>query len=1055
MELENITIASELTSSDPAKQINSLLILLRLYSAGKDVQHYVSTVIQSVLVKSTDTLVKKLCYQLIKGCSITSKYDWEFVMKAIVQDMTNSTNNELSIWAMRTLVSLCGIGQKLQEFFLKNTRQIEECVFRKDSERVRVSALNLLRVLVKSLRKSNLMNVKTSGFESTVSLFGQWVLRSIKDSNQEVACAGFEVLREVICGDCVCHFHQETLPLTVSKESIEWIRFMAKEYSYLLSRTKCLDVRRRYPALRPITYIALLLNQEMNNSEYGATNLVNIIKPMLHSVEVATVLETCHCILLIAVNRQSNHEITACVNHYIDEVVAAYLSLLERNETSVSYASIMKDVCAVLNTTRAKYNNCARLIENISKIVNDVDRMYVLTTIYSTIIKCSVNTIIRKSYIDTTLVSEMEKFSKENFIQYIFNTSNPIEQKIRCEILYAACQQFLSLQPDSTNEELYNAWIEIGIELCDLGKSCLVWNDCTGLNPCVGEFARVLTKMCNETFSKDMNDSEEKKRIQKILNQILDLILQIQTEFCELIAMCILSNFVHLHKQVSGKESGDVVFDHIRFMLSLYLKQGEMKSTKLETLLYCLLCVCMRSTLKLGDAYEYLKNIISDLPQKDENYDRIFIAYQKIGYALNYQVTHTSNNPDVTLLLGKVFHVDHPIFKSFTSEDDEKLVENYVKSLQMTQNVIANLHNSDIFHLKSTLMEPTIQDLKIQQRVGHRDVRSTTQIISHGSDPIAVTATYLLVPDTCTVYFHLKLTNISSVDMFQVSVEVGTTGGLELFEKVPQSSQNIGDLPYMNGTFEFEREYLIQDFDQSAFYVIVHGSHTRGSTGDMMSDMFAESGPHNALVTIRCRPLEISLNHMLHCPKPFTRNEFLALWEISHFGIHQTISIDKDQLPNIEQDALTEKLDKLMSNSTAALDVHDRSMPTWISSPAPCHSPQYHHTYITRTLFGDYLLVTFYGTFTETHITYDVEFRCTNTNVIDALKKSLKWFSNMVSRTEGIRFLREGEREKLNSVINDGGMDLRLNVSQMFGLNETKLKVLHLQKWHSIADARN
>jgi vesicle coat complex subunit len=76
MELENASIAAELSSSDAGKQVNALLVLLRLYSAGKDVQNYVSTVVQSVLVKSTDPLVRKLCYQLVKGCTITSKYDW-------------------------------------------------------------------------------------------------------------------------------------------------------------------------------------------------------------------------------------------------------------------------------------------------------------------------------------------------------------------------------------------------------------------------------------------------------------------------------------------------------------------------------------------------------------------------------------------------------------------------------------------------------------------------------------------------------------------------------------------------------------------------------------------------------------------------------------------------------------------------------------------------------------------------------------------------------------------------------------------------------------------
>ncbi len=151
------------------------------------------------------------------------------------------------------------------------------------------------------------------------------------------------------------------------------------------------------------------------------------------------------------------------------------------------------------------------------------------------------------------------------------------------------------------------------------------------------------------------------------MNQVLDVILNIQTEFSEIVCMCILSNFIQLHKQVSGKESGDLVFDHVRFMLTSYLKQDILiESIKIDTLLYCLLCVCSRSTLKLGDAYEYLKGIISTRQNKDENYDSIFSAYTKIGYALHYQTT--PNNSDYKLLFGKQFHVGHPIFKSFNNE---------------------------------------------------------------------------------------------------------------------------------------------------------------------------------------------------------------------------------------------------------------------------------------------------------------------------------------------------------------------------------------------------
>lgn len=128
MELENASIAAELSSSVPTNQINALLVLLRLYSAGKDIQNYVSTVVQSVLVKSNDPLVRKLCYQLIKGCTISNKYDWDFIVKEIVRDISNQTNSDLCVWALRSIVSLCGTaGHKFQDFFLKSQRQIEVC----------------------------------------------------------------------------------------------------------------------------------------------------------------------------------------------------------------------------------------------------------------------------------------------------------------------------------------------------------------------------------------------------------------------------------------------------------------------------------------------------------------------------------------------------------------------------------------------------------------------------------------------------------------------------------------------------------------------------------------------------------------------------------------------------------------------------------------------------------------------------------------------------------------------------------------------------------------
>jgi hypothetical protein len=142
------------------------------------------------------------------------------------------------------------------------------------SENVRITALSLIKVYAKSLRKSASINPNTNTdnndqpiIHSSVDICGKWILRSIEDESQEIAYAAFNVLREIICGDCVCHFHQEQLPITVSIESMKWIKFMCKHYSFLLSRVRCMDARRRYPALRPLTYISLLTKQEADNQE--------------------------------------------------------------------------------------------------------------------------------------------------------------------------------------------------------------------------------------------------------------------------------------------------------------------------------------------------------------------------------------------------------------------------------------------------------------------------------------------------------------------------------------------------------------------------------------------------------------------------------------------------------------------------------------------------------------------------------------------------------------------------------------------------------------------
>ncbi len=71
-------------------------------------------------------------------------------------------------------------------------------------------------------------------------------------------------------------------------------------------------------------------------------------------------------------------------------------------------------------------------------------------------------------------------------------------------------------------------------------------------------------------------------------------------------------------------------------------------------------------------------------------------------------------------------------------------MQTYVKALQIASQAVSNLNDADPFNLL-----PNSNHSKIQQRTVYQ--RSVNGVQSHGSDPVAVTATYMVVPDSFIV----------------------------------------------------------------------------------------------------------------------------------------------------------------------------------------------------------------------------------------------------------------------------------------------------------------
>ncbi|KAF0974232.1 hypothetical protein FDP41_006842 [Naegleria fowleri] len=1088
MELENISIAAELSSSDPTKQTNALLILHRLYTAGKDIQNYVSTVINAVLVKSSDPLVKKLCYQLIKGCAITSRHDWNFVMKVIVDDMTNSSANpDLCVWAFRTVVGLCGIGTQLQEFFVKNRRQVEECLFKYGYDHVRIASLHFIKCLAISLRQSE--TLRSTAFQqntsesSTAKYFADWVLRSIKDDNQEIAFIGFEILREFICGDCARHLHSETLPISVTKESMQWISAMKPYYHTLLSRLKCMDVRRRYPALRPLTYISLYLQDELSHQSQRENALTfesvlisttNVLRPMLQSVECATVLETAHCILLTAIDSSMPSDLTACTNNLIDDAITAYLGLLYREESSFFYDDLMKDVCSVLNTVRDKYTVSVKLVEHIMKVGDAVNRMYILSSIVRTLIQCSINTRTKQHFLKLTDQLndpvEIDLFLKEGFIAKLITVpDSPFEELIRNELLFCICREYLSQKPytPSNNSEpktseaaidysLIHAWLDVGIGISEFGMSSFTWKFSSGLTAAISEFSLILTDLCGESYMSFNTNEDQRKKIQKILNKCLDIILKMKTEFAEIISMCILSNFVELQKQAAGRESGDLVFDHTRFMISSTLKSsgGASSKEKIETLLYCLLSVCLRFTPKLRDTHEYLRALLEKQQDtRDDITDLLRKTLLRVDYAMKYNITKdTASVSDIELIYGKVFNKDHPIFKSYFAEDDEKLLTAYIEGIQQLNTITANLHEQDLYQLKKgkQLMTATSTNTKIRQT--NTEAKFYSLVISQPSDPICVTASYSVIPESYTAFLHVKIHNTSPCDIFQTSVEVGMEGPLTLFEKTQQASNNVGDLA-VNQSYEFDLEFTMTEFGHYCFNIIVKCTHLKSSGG---IDLLDEGNKQEELVTIRCTPFKIKMSHVLSRPINLLHQDFLTLWENFESSFHLKMVIPKVEGTGKEKSPIL-KAKEFITNMMSGL--HFAEIPQLEeATKLKQDGSMWQLCFAARSIFKDYILLVVFGYehHDGEHFLCDFQFKTSSEPVYSCLHADKSpWFQEMVYNNSHVYDERrvfvvdpESYDKSFFDITNQFVFDkVRVNVMKKYNLNSAKLNVLFLKRW--------
>lgn len=449
-----------------------------------------------------------------------------------------------------------------------------------------------------------------------------------------------------------------------------------------MERAASMDINHRSPAVRPLTYISLLLKQQDHVNNSGGVDgrdsisyVTQLIRPLLDSLYSPTVLEAAHCLLLVTVDKkQSFAEIMPSTNNDIDFVVNSLFSVLERSECNSSSAreNIMKDIVSVLNNCRDKYIVCSKLMEHVSSIEKLENRMFVLLNIYKTLVTTTLiqrmkNVLQNQRF--NSKESNLESFAKEAYVDHCMkNPSDEFEEQLRCEILFCLGREFLLLQPDPDVAESLEAWIQVAIEISQQGIAAFLWKPNPFHNAALSELGKVMTKLCMETAQLITTDGKS-KRSQDILEDLLNNFSQIKSEFGQLIALNLLSNYISTGF-TSGKDFGDILFGHISIALNNLISSKDTTfnnvvldntfpltsndaamavsvidsrlTRSLDVLLFCLQSLCSRFTIKLKDAVDLLESLLKKAGLGYQ--DSINSMCSKLKFAIRYDILRTKNN---------------------------------------------------------------------------------------------------------------------------------------------------------------------------------------------------------------------------------------------------------------------------------------------------------------------------------------------------------------------------------------------------------------------------
>ncbi|KAK9677998.1 hypothetical protein RND81_11G181000 [Saponaria officinalis] len=922
-------IQADLRSNDALRQSGALLQSLQQSAAGRDTSVLAKTAVEEIVSAPASAVSKKLAFDLIRSSPRLTPYLWDAVVSGIISDL-DFPDADVSAAAISFLSAIP--SHLLSSLITTSHAKITAC-FDSPSQNLRFSITETLGCI---LARDDLVVLCENNVNLLDRVSSWWsrIGANMLDQSDLVSKVAFESV-----GRLFKEFESKKMSrlagdkLVDSENSVairsNWVAsmvdFVWKRRNSLMSRSLVLPVENFRAIVFPLVYAVKAVasgsveairklssmkstsgGPEMvsGNAEkfVGVSDVVMHLSPFLESLDPALIFE-------VAINMLYLADVPGGKPEWASGSIIAILTLWDRQEFSSARESIVRAVVTNLHLLdlNMQVSLFKRLLLMVRNLRAESDRMHALACICRTALCVDLfakESVRRgqKPLAGTDIASLFEDLRIKEDLNSV--TSKNLFREELVASLVESCFQLSLPLPEQKNSGMesrvigalaygtgYGAlnWTEPALEVVEVCRPCVKW-DCEGRTYAVDCYLKLLVRLCHifdtrggvkkvkDGASQDQILNET--RLQNLQRELVKDLREVNTPRISARLIWALAEHIDLEGldpllSDDPEDPLNIIVAHIHKVL-FNIDSSAMTTNRLQDVQAILLSAqrlgsrnARAGQLLTKELEEFRTNALADSVNKHQ----CRLILQRIKYATQHPENRWAG---VSEARGDYPFSHHKLtvqFYEVAAAQDRKLEG-------LVHKAILELWRPDPSEL-TLLLSNKIDSTLLKIPPG-------AYTLSGSSDPCYAEAYHLADPSDGRITLHLKVINLTEIELNRVDIRVGLTGALYFMDGSPQAVRQLRNLVSQDpvpcsitvGASHFERCAFWVQVLYYPFYgtgaIDYEGDYTEEDPQILRQKVSAKPELGEPVI-LRCQPYKIPLTELL-LPHKISPVEYFRLW---------------------------------------------------------------------------------------------------------------------------------------------------------------------------------